>query len=90
MPFGYHLPCKWFRGHKVLRYSLTSLNKEYCFIIIHPFWDCSVEEDGTINVEENWLGDKIFEISQHFGEETKYIINKRSLSSGEPAKNKQH
>ena len=31
MPFGFHLPCKWFRRHKVLRYSLTSLNKKIFF-----------------------------------------------------------
>jgi DEAD/DEAH box helicase domain-containing protein len=44
---------------------LVSKTKTYYVIIIHPFWNCKVNNDGIPDVPDNtWLAERVFEIYQ--------------------------
>ncbi len=37
-------------------------------IIIHPMWDCHIDENGNLELPEDaWISERIFEIIQHVG-----------------------
>ncbi|GAB3816611.1 hypothetical protein GCM10028895_11980 [Pontibacter rugosus] len=42
-----------------------SKTKAYYLIIIHPFWNCRINESGIPDVPDNtWLAECVFEIYQ--------------------------
>lgn len=44
---------------------LVSKTKVYYVIIIHPFWNCKINENGMPDVPDNtWLAERVFEIYQ--------------------------
>ncbi len=44
---------------------LVSKTKFYYVIIIHPFWNCRIGEDGAPSVpDKGWLAERIFEVYQ--------------------------
>lgn len=44
---------------------LVSKTRKFFVIIIHPFWNCKVNNDGLPDVPDNtWLAERIFEIYQ--------------------------
>lgn len=56
---------------------LVSKNKAYYVIIIHPFWNCKINENGIPDVPENtWLADQVFEVyreAQTYGGMIRFI-----------------
>lgn len=52
---------------------IASRNRNYCIIVTHPFWDCHVDDDGTIELPKDlWITERVFEVSQSFGTETNF------------------
>lgn len=44
---------------------LVSKTRVYYVIIIHPFWNCKISEDGIPDVPDNtWLAERVFEVYQ--------------------------
>jgi len=44
---------------------LVSKTRTYYVIIIHPFWNCKINENGIPDVPDNtWLAERVFEIYQ--------------------------
>lgn len=44
---------------------LVSKTRTYYVIIIHPFWNCKINENGLPDVPDNtWLAERVFEIYQ--------------------------
>ena len=44
---------------------LVSKTRKYYVIIIHPFWNCKIHENGMPDVPDNsWLAEQIFQVYQ--------------------------
>jgi len=44
---------------------LVSKNRAYYVVVIHPFWNCHIDPNGSLHIPDNtWIAERIFEVYQ--------------------------